>query len=78
MKLSYAHILKCSDNSYYTGITSNLTKRINEHNTGKHIDSYTYSRRPVSLVFYAELQILIWQSRVKNKSKNGLELKRKR
>ena len=54
MKLSYVYILKCSDNSYYTGMTSNLLKRVFEHKTGKNKDSYTYTRRPVELVFYAE------------------------
>jgi len=54
MKLSYVYILKCSDNSYYTGITSNLTQRIISHKTGKHVDSYTYNRRPLQLVYYAE------------------------
>ena len=54
MKQSYVYILKCSDDSYYTGITYNLTKRISEHKTGKHKESYTYNRRPLELVFYAE------------------------
>ena len=54
MKLSYVYILKCSDNSYYTGITANLTRRISEHNIGKHKESYTHTRRPIKLVFYAE------------------------
>ncbi|MEP5253996.1 MAG: GIY-YIG nuclease family protein [Winogradskyella arenosi] len=54
MKQSYVYILKCSDNSYYTGLTSNLTNRLEQHETGKHKESYTYSRRPVQLVFYAE------------------------
>ena len=54
MKLSYVYILKCSDKTYYTGITSNIEKRMFEHNQGKHRDSYTYSRRPISLVFFAE------------------------
>ncbi len=54
MQISYVYILKCSDNTYYTGVTSNLTKRIKEHKYGKHIDSYTYSRRPLKLVYYAE------------------------
>ncbi|WP_411895483.1 GIY-YIG nuclease family protein [Winogradskyella sp. A2] len=54
MKSSYLYILKCSDNTYYTGITSNLNQRILEHNMGKHLDSYTYKRRPVKLEFYAE------------------------
>ncbi len=54
MKIYYVYILKCSDNTYYTGITSNLTKRIVEHNSGKHKDSYTFKRRPINLEFYAE------------------------
>ncbi|WP_242202565.1 GIY-YIG nuclease family protein [Aestuariivivens insulae] len=54
MKTYYVYILKCSDNTYYTGITSNLEKRLIEHQSGKHKDSYTYSRRPLHLVFYAE------------------------
>ena len=54
MKIYYVYILKCIDESYYTGFTSNLENRICEHNQGKHIDSYTYKRRPVELVFYCE------------------------
>ena len=54
MKIYYVYILKCSDETYYTGITSNLNGRVIEHQRGKHVDSYTYNRRPVSLVFYAE------------------------
>ncbi len=54
MKISYVYILKCSDNTYYTGITSNLERRIIEHKLGKHIESYTYKRRPIELMFYTE------------------------
>lgn len=54
MKIYYVYILKCKDESYYTGFTSNLEERINQHNEGKHLDSYTYKRRPVDLVFYCE------------------------
>ena len=54
MKKSYVYILKCADNTYYTGITSDLDKRIIEHESGKHHGSYTSSRRPIKLVFYAE------------------------
>jgi putative endonuclease len=54
MKKSYIYILKCADDSYYTGITSNLNKRLFEHKSGAHKDSYTYKRRPVELKFYAE------------------------
>lgn len=54
MKTSYVYILKCSDNTYYTGVTSNLSQRIFQHESGVFQDCYTFNRRPVSLVFYAE------------------------
>lgn len=54
MELSYVYILKCSDNTYYTGVTANLEQRIIEHQKGKHQESYTYSRRPITLVFFSE------------------------
>ena len=54
MKIYYVYILKCSDGTYYTGFTSNLEKRLIEHQMGKYKDSYTSTRRPVELAFYAE------------------------
>ena len=54
MKLSFVYILLCADKTYYTGITSNLEKRIQEHKLGRYPESYTHSRLPVKLVFYAE------------------------
>lgn len=54
MKLSYVYILKCADDTYYTGVTSNLERRIIEHQTGKYQNSYTSTRRPLELVFYCE------------------------
>jgi len=46
----WIYILKCSDNSYYTGHTDNLEKRISEHISGE-IHGYTHSRRPVTLAY---------------------------
>tara|TARA_R110002050_G_scaffold56512_3_gene127139 strand:+ start:101490 stop:101780 length:291 start_codon:yes stop_codon:yes gene_type:complete len=54
MKTYYVYILECCDKTYYTGFTSNLTSRIIAHNSGKHKDSFTYSKRPLTLVFYCE------------------------
>ncbi len=54
MKAYYVYILKCADGTYYTGITSNLSQRIEEHCIGKYPESYTYKRRPLKLLFYAE------------------------
>jgi len=54
MKTYYVYILKCIDKTYYTGITSNLTQRIQDHHLGKHPDAYTFYRRPLQLVFFCE------------------------
>jgi putative endonuclease len=45
------YIVKCSDESYYTGLTNDLERRIAEHNSGNDPEAYTFSRRPVELVF---------------------------
>ena len=50
MRDYFVYILKCSDGSYYTGVTSDLEKRINQHNSGL-IKGYTSSRLPVRLVY---------------------------
>ena len=50
MKDYFVYIVKCSDDSYYTGVTSNLEKRIAEHNSG-FIKGYTSKRLPIELVY---------------------------
>lgn len=45
-------MLKCSDNSFYTGITTDLNRRLHEHNSaGARSARYTRARLPVSLVY---------------------------
>ncbi|MGZ3899337.1 MAG: GIY-YIG nuclease family protein [Bacteroidia bacterium] len=51
MKSMYVYILECADSSYYTGVTNDADKRLVQHNEGINKKSYTYSRRPVKLVF---------------------------
>ena len=51
MKYYYVYILKCSDGSYYTGVTNNVDKRVEEHNSDNSITSYTFKKRPVVLVY---------------------------
>ena len=53
--MNYTYILKCKDDSFYTGWTNNLEKRIHDHNSGKGA-RYTKARRPVELVYYEEFQ----------------------
>lgn len=45
------YILCCSDGTYYTGITTDIDRRLEEHNTGKGA-KYTRSRTPVQLEEY--------------------------
>jgi putative endonuclease len=52
MKTYFVYILKCKDDSFYTGITNNLDRRLQEHNIGLDTNAYTFSRRPVELVWY--------------------------
>lgn len=54
MKVYNVYILKCSDGSYYTGVTNNLERRLSEHNSGDNRSAYTFFRRPIQLVFFAE------------------------
>ncbi|MFN3968219.1 GIY-YIG nuclease family protein [Flavobacterium sp.] len=54
MQQSYVYILKCSDGTYYTGVTSKLTQRLFQHDIGFFPDCYTFKRRPLKLVFYCE------------------------
>ena len=44
-------MLQCSDNSLYTGITTDLKRRVFEHNTSDKGAKYTKMRRPVILVY---------------------------
>lgn len=50
----YCYILECSDGSYYTGWTTDPTRREKQHNAGRGA-RYTRTRRPVRLVYVVEL-----------------------
>ena len=47
----HVYIVKCSDNTYYTGIAKDIQKRLNEHNHSNKGAKYTKARRPVELVY---------------------------
>lgn len=52
---NYVYILRCSDNTYYTGYTNDLEKRVETHNLKKGA-KYTRARTPVSLVYFERLE----------------------
>ena len=48
----FVYILRCADRSLYTGITTDVARRLQEHNgNGRLAARYTRSRRPVQLVY---------------------------
>jgi predicted GIY-YIG superfamily endonuclease/uncharacterized protein YcgL (UPF0745 family) len=49
----YVYILRCSDGSFYTGVTTDPQRREQEHNRSARGARYTRSRRPVRLVYAA-------------------------
>ena len=53
--MNYVYILRCADNSLYTGWTNNLDRRIKMHVNGKGA-KYTKSRLPVELVYFEEYE----------------------
>lgn len=53
--MNYVYILKCSDNTLYTGWTTSLEKRLKAHNSGKGA-KYTRCRLPVQLIYFEEFE----------------------
>lgn len=85
----FLYVLLCSDNSLYTGITSNINKRLSEHQSGKG-SKYVASRRPFRLIYQEtcsnhskalkrELEIKSWDrsSKITNLNLHSLLLKNK-
>ncbi|WP_339701487.1 GIY-YIG nuclease family protein [Algoriphagus aquimarinus] len=56
MKTYHVYILECSDNTFYTGVTNNLNRRLAEHNEALDPFCYTARRRPLELVFVQDFQ----------------------
>ncbi|WP_448565597.1 GIY-YIG nuclease family protein [Thalassotalea ganghwensis] len=51
----FTYIVQCADDSLYTGVTTDIQRRLTEHNNGKLGAKYTRTRRPVKLVYHAIL-----------------------
>ena len=49
------YMLRCRDGSLYTGITTDIEKRVAAHNSGKGA-KYTRSRKPVELVYQEDCE----------------------
>ena len=56
MKDWYVYIIRCNDDTLYTGITNDVDARVKQHNEGKQAAKYTRARRPVTLA-YSEVMV---------------------
>ncbi|HOB12511.1 MAG TPA: GIY-YIG nuclease family protein [Syntrophomonadaceae bacterium] len=52
--MAFVYMVRCRDNTLYTGYAEDLDKRIAHHNAGK-ASKYTRTRLPVELVYYEEV-----------------------
>lgn len=68
----FVYILKCADNTYYTGSTQDVSKRLHQHNSLKSGAHYTKIRRPVTLVYTEECESFA-QSRAREAEIKRLE-----
>lgn len=50
----YVYIVECADDTLYTGIATDIKRRIEEHNSSHKGAKYTRTRRPVKLVYSEE------------------------
>ena len=78
----YTYILKCADDTYYTGSTIDIDRRLNQHQAGEGAN-HTAKRLPVVLVyleefdridkaFYREKQIQGWNRKKKEALINNM------
>ena len=69
MKIYFVYMVLCSDGSFYIGITNDVQRRVAQHNLGTNRRAYTYTRRPVKLVyasdFYDVDDAIRWEKHVK-------------
>lgn len=65
----YLYLLKCADDSLYTGITVDLERRVHEHNNSPLGAKYTRGRRPVTLIFSKKFRTRSTASRAESKMK---------
>lgn len=50
----YLYILHCGDDTLYTGVTTDVARRLSEHETGKAGAKYTRARGPLTVVYTEE------------------------
>lgn len=71
------YLVRCADGSYYTGISTDVDRRVVEHNSSKRAARYTRVRRPVELVWCDTVAdhstALKYEARIKRMSRKQKE-----
>jgi putative endonuclease len=74
MRTYYVYMLRCIDGSFYIGFTNDVVHRFEQHCAGCDETSYTYSRRPLRLVYAGEFdnpnQAIAFEKRLKGWTHN--------
>jgi predicted GIY-YIG superfamily endonuclease len=69
----FVYMLKCADDSFYVGHTDNLETRLARHDQGYFPSCYTFTRRPVQLIYSQEFggrdEALAMEMRIKGWSR---------
>jgi putative endonuclease len=72
----FLYILRCRNNTFYTGVTKDLERRLKMHNDGK-ASRYTRARRPVKMIYQehcaGHAQALVRECQVKELSRKEKE-----
>ena len=73
----WVYVLHCNDGTFYTGVTNNLDRRFAEHQNGRNPTCYTFSRRPVLLVYATEHRYVLDAIRSEKQIKKWSQAKKK-
>lgn len=74
--LFYVYIIQCADDSFYTGMTNWLERRMKEHHEGSDDTKYTAQRLPLKLVYYEWHQYVFNAIRREKQIKNWSRAKK--
>lgn len=76
--MRFIYMLRCADQTIYTGITTDLERRVHEHNNEKIWAKYTKNKRPVTLIRSQQVEnraiATLVERKIKKMSKKKKEL----
>ena len=77
MKTYYVYMVQCFDGTFYVGVTNDVERRYGEHSYGIDPTCYTFSRRPLQLVYVGEFTEIYDASAFEKKLKGWTHRKKR-